>query len=125
MLVLILLGNYYYLSYIEVIGEQIFLHGFTISSLPLLTISIHSCIDLSQSFIAVGTSTNQLLGTCETLWEPDLEPEDLFETISQTLLSSVDRDALAGWGAHVYVITKEKVTKRLLRGMSSSWLILS
>jgi len=74
------------------------------------------CIDFSQSFIAAGTSTNQLLGTCETLWEPDLEPEDLFETISQTLLSSVDRDALAGWGAHVYVITKDNVTKRLLKG---------
>lgn len=66
-----------------------------------------------------GTSTNQLFGTCEALWEPDLEPEDLFETISQALLSSLDRDALAGWGAYVYVITKDKVIKRLLKGTSS------
>lgn len=45
-----------------------------------------------------------------------MEPEDLFETISQSLLNSVDRDALSGWGAHVYVITKDKVIKRLLKG---------
>jgi hypothetical protein len=43
-------------------------------------------------------------------------PEDLFETISQALLNAVDRDALSGWGAHVYVIEKDKVTKRLLKG---------
>ena len=44
------------------------------------------------------------------------EAEDLFETISQALLSAVDRDALAGWGAHVYIVEKDKVTKRLLKG---------
>ncbi|KAI4602747.1 proteasome core particle subunit beta 3 [Pestalotiopsis sp. 9143b] len=44
------------------------------------------------------------------------EPEDLFETISQALLNAVDRDALSGWGAHVYIIEKDKVTKRLLKG---------
>lgn len=31
-------------------------------------------------------------------------PEELFETISQALLSSVDRDCLSGWGGHVYVV---------------------
>ena len=44
------------------------------------------------------------------------EPEDLFETVSQALLNAVDRDALSGWGAHVYIIEKDKVTKRLLKG---------
>lgn len=43
-------------------------------------------------------------------------PEDLFETISQALLNAVDRDALSGWGAHVYIIENDKVTKRLLKG---------
>lgn len=32
------------------------------------------------------------------------EPEDLFETISQTLLNALDRDALSGWGAVVHVM---------------------
>jgi 20S proteasome subunit beta 3 len=43
-------------------------------------------------------------------------PDELFECISQALLSAVDRDALSGWGAHVYIIEKDKVTKRLLKG---------
>lgn len=31
-------------------------------------------------------------------------PEELFETVSQALLSGQDRDCLAGWGAVVYVV---------------------
>jgi len=73
------------------------------------------CINYAKDFIVAGTSTNQLFGTCESLWEPDLEPEELFETVSQALLNSMDRDALAGWGAHVYIITKDQVIKRLLK----------
>ena len=93
------------------------------------------CIDFAKDFIVSGTASDQLFGTCEGLWEPDLvrtlqyhpyssllilrasqEPDDLFETISQALLNAVDRDALSGWGAHVYIIEKDKVTKRLLKG---------
>jgi 20S proteasome subunit beta 3 len=101
------------------------------------------CIDFAKDFIVSGTASDQLFGTCEGLWEPDLvclprlyveirrrvqltrderltrliqAPEDLFETISQALLNAVDRDALSGWGAHVYIIEKDKVTKRLLKG---------
>lgn len=32
------------------------------------------------------------------------EPEELFEVISQALLSSVDRDCLSGWGGIVHVV---------------------
>lgn len=44
------------------------------------------------------------------------EPEDLFETISQALLNAVDRDAMSGWGAIVYIITPDKVTTHHLKG---------
>jgi 20S proteasome subunit beta 3 len=74
------------------------------------------CIDHAADFIVSGTASDQLHGLSENLWEPNLGPEDLFETISQVLLSAVDRDALSGWGAHVYIIEKDKVTKRLLKG---------
>lgn len=95
------------------------------------------CIDFAKDFIVSGTASDQLFGMCEGLWEPDLVsysslsvskifqntdgdviqgPDELFETISQALLSAVDRDALSGWGAHVYIIEKDKVTKRLLKG---------
>ncbi|KAF2645775.1 P-loop containing nucleoside triphosphate hydrolase protein [Massarina eburnea CBS 473.64] len=66
------------------------------------------CIDFAKDFIVSGTASDQLFGTCEGLWEPDLGPEDLFETVSQALLNAVDRDALSGWGAHVYIIEKDK-----------------
>jgi len=33
----------------------------------------------------------QLMGMCESMWKPDLEPEQLFETISQCLLAGADR----------------------------------
>ncbi|KAI9930898.1 proteasome core particle subunit beta 3 [Aspergillus wentii] len=74
------------------------------------------CIDFAKDFIVSGTASEQLFGTCEGLWEPDLSADDLFETISQALLSAVDRDALSGWGAQVYIIEKDKVTQRLLKG---------
>ena len=89
------------------------------------------CIDFAKDFIVSGTASDQLFGTCEGLWykgfntvlyldlltlRASQEPDDLFETISQALLNAVDRDALSGWGAHVYIIEKDKVTKRLLKG---------
>ncbi|KAK9239992.1 nucleophile aminohydrolase [Lipomyces kononenkoae] len=73
------------------------------------------CINFAKDFVVGGTSSDQLFGMCESLWEPNLEPDDLFETISQALLNAQDRDALSGWGAIVYVITKDKVVKRLLK----------
>ena len=45
-----------------------------------------------------------------------MNPEELFETVSQCLLSGVDRDALAGWGAVVHVISKDQVISRTLKG---------
>jgi 20S proteasome subunit beta 3 len=44
------------------------------------------------------------------------EAEDLFETISQTLLNAVDRDAYSGWGAVVtvlFVVLSRKMSFRL------------
>ena len=32
------------------------------------------------------------------------EPEELFETLAQCLLSGVDRDALSGWGGIAYIM---------------------
>ncbi|KAI8854424.1 proteasome beta 3 subunit-like protein [Chytridium lagenaria] len=61
-------------------------------------------------------SSIKMYGMCESLWEPELEPEELFETISQALLNAVDRDAISGWGAIVHVITPDTVITRTLKG---------
>jgi 20S proteasome subunit beta 3 len=69
----------------------------------------------AQDFILAGTSAQAMFGLAETLWRPNMNPDELFETISQTLLTAVDRDAIAGWGARVHIITKDKVITRDLK----------
>lgn len=93
------------------------------------------CLSFAKDFAVAGTASDELYGVAEGLWEPDLEPDDLFETISQTLLNAVDRNALSGWGAIVHIMlvftpiscdylqpltircrTKDKIITRRLRG---------
>lgn len=70
----------------------------------------------TDDFVVSGTSTPNMYGMCESLFRPDMEPDDLFETLAQALLASVDRDALSGWGGIVHIITKDGVTTRTLKG---------
>ncbi|XWS21660.1 hypothetical protein CRYUN_Cryun30bG0073500 [Craigia yunnanensis] len=60
--------------------------------------------ELAKDFVVAGTASESLYGACESMFKENMEPEELFETISQALLSSVDRDCLSGWGGHVYVV---------------------
>ncbi|KAL9264581.1 Proteasome subunit beta type-3-A-like protein, partial [Drosera capensis] len=64
--------------------------------------------ELAKDFVVAGTSSESLYGACEAMFKPNMEPEELFETVSQALLASVDRDCLAGWGGHVYVVKSSK-----------------
>lgn len=73
------------------------------------------CPMIATDFAVSGTCTEQMYGMCESLWVPDMTPDELFETTSQALLNAVDRDALSGWGAVVHLIEKDKVTTRTLR----------
>jgi len=80
-----------------------------------------SCSDLigaecfTDDFAVAGTSSENLYGMCESLYRPNMEPDELFETLSQALLAAVDRDALSGWGAVVHILTPEGVTSRTLK----------
>lgn len=62
------------------------------------------CRNEPEDFVVGGTCSAQLYGMCETLWEPDLSPTEIFETISQALINAMDRDAISGWGAIVTVM---------------------
>lgn len=70
----------------------------------------------ADDFVCSGTATGNLFGMCETLYKPDMGPEELFETLAQALLASVDRDALSGWGGVVHIITEKGVISRELKG---------
>ena len=52
---------------------------------------------------------------CETLWEPEMGPDQLSESISQALVNAVDRDASAGWGGEVHIIEKDKITTKKIK----------
>ncbi|KAK3108763.1 hypothetical protein FSP39_015147 [Pinctada imbricata] len=81
----------------------------------IASMDLIGCPMVTEDFVVSGTCSEQMYGMCESLWEPDLEPDDLFETISQALMNAVDRDAVSGWGGIVYVIEKDKVTIRELK----------
>jgi 20S proteasome subunit beta 3 len=86
-------------------GEP-FLSGMDLIGAPVST----------KDFVVTGTCTGNMYGMCETLFQPNMGPDQLFETLSQALLSSVDRDAMSGWGGVVHIITKDSVTTRELKG---------
>ena len=79
------------------------------------SLDLIGCPMVTDDFVVSGTCSEQMYGMCESLWEPNLAPDDLFETISQALMNAFDRDCMSGWGGVVYVIEKDKVTKRLLK----------
>lgn len=78
----------------------------------ICTMDLIGAVCFAKDFVVSGTCNESLYGMCESLWSPDLEPEDLFETISQALLASIDRDAYSGWGAVVHIITPDKIITR-------------
>ena len=69
-----------------------------------------------EDFVVSGTATANMLGMCETLWKKDMEAEELFETLSQCLLSAVNRDSLSGWGAVVHIVMMNDVITIELKG---------
>ena len=69
----------------------------------------------TDDFCVSGTCTPNLHGMCEALYRPDMNEDELFEVLSQSLLNAVDRDALSGWGAVVHIITPEGVRTRKLK----------
>ncbi len=69
-----------------------------------------------EDYVCSGTCSQSLHGMCEALWRPDMEPEELFETISQAMLSAADRDCLSGYGATVVLVTRDRIVQRVLHG---------
>lgn len=62
-----------------------------------------------------GTGSELLYGVAETFWKPNMGPDELCETISNCLLSALDRDSLSGWGAYVYILTPTQLTVKALK----------
>ncbi len=73
------------------------------------------CLTESGEFQVAGTSNELLYGTCEAFYKENMESDQLFETLSQCLVSAIDRDCLSGWGGVVYLMTPGKISVKRLK----------
>lgn len=73
------------------------------------------CITTPSSYVTGGSASYNLKGAAEALWEPGLDQDALFETMSQIMLSAVDRDCLSGWGCQVKIYTHDNIITRDLK----------
>lgn len=62
-----------------------------------------------KDFAVAGTCEESLYGICESIWRPNMNPDELFQCTAKALISAVERDSISGWGGIVYIITKDKV----------------
>merc|ERR1712070_1177426 len=69
----------------------------------------------TEDFAVSGTCTEYMYGACEALYKPNMKPDELFETLAQSLMSAVDRDCISGWGGVVHIITPTEVITRELK----------
>ncbi|CAE7203190.1 pup3 [Symbiodinium natans] len=83
------------------------------------------CLSTAEDFVVSGTTSDQLFGVCESFWRPGMNKDELFETLSQCLLSGVDRDCLAGWGGVVHIITPDEIITKKLKGRARLMALLS
>mmetsp|Transcript_31102 Transcript_31102/g.45949 ORF Transcript_31102/g.45949 Transcript_31102/m.45949 type:complete len:237 (-) Transcript_31102:807-1517(-) len=63
----------------------------------------------SNEFVSVGVASKSMYGTAEALWRPGLSPEELVQVCGKAFLSALERDCLSGYGAVLYLITKEGI----------------
>lgn len=63
----------------------------------------------SDAFVCAGAASNSIFGTAEALWEPGLDQEKLVKVCANAFLGALERDCLSGYGAVLYLITKDGV----------------
>jgi 20S proteasome subunit beta 3 len=70
----------------------------------------------STSFVCAGAASKSLFGTAEALWEPNMDRERLIEVCGKAFLTALERDCFSGYGAMVYLITKDGIIEYDLAG---------
>lgn len=95
----------------------------SISSLPqaiyrpyLCSMDMIGATSESKSFVCAGAASKSLFGTAEALWEPNMDRERLIEVCGKAFLSALERDCFSGYGAIVYLITKDGIVEYDLVG---------
>lgn len=63
----------------------------------------------SEAFVCAGVASKSMYGTAEALWRPGLKSDELAEVCGKAFLSALERDCLSGYGAVVYLMTKDGI----------------
>jgi len=63
----------------------------------------------AKSFACSGAATKSLFGMAESMWRPDMTSTDLVNVCGTAFLRAIERDCLSGYGALVYLITKDGI----------------
>lgn len=63
-----------------------------------------------ERFECAGTGSEELMAICEANYREGMEAEELGFKLHQIITSACDRDMYSGWGAVVYLVTKDGVS---------------
>uniref|UniRef100_G3TSB1 Uncharacterized protein n=1 Tax=Loxodonta africana TaxID=9785 RepID=G3TSB1_LOXAF len=72
-------------------------------------------LDLIACPMLTDCCAEQMYGMWESLWQPNMDPGHLFETVSQAMLNAMDRDAASRMEVIVHITEKDKITTRTLK----------
>lgn len=63
-----------------------------------------------ERFECAGTGSEELMAICEAYYREGMEEEELSFKLHQIITAACDRDMYSGWGAVVYMVTKDGVS---------------
>ena len=63
-----------------------------------------------ERFECGGTGSEELMAICEAYYREGMESEELGHKLHQIITSASDRDMYSGWGAVVYIVSKDGIS---------------
>ena len=63
-----------------------------------------------ERFEVAGTGSEELVAICEAYYREGMEKDELAHKLHQIITAASDRDMYSGWGAVVYIVSKDGVS---------------
>ena len=82
----------------------------------LCSLDMIGATSTSREFVCAGAASKSLYGAAEAAFQPDLDSERLLEICGRCFISALERDCLSGYGATLYLITREGIDEYELAG---------
>ncbi|ELK00961.1 Proteasome subunit beta type-3 [Pteropus alecto] len=81
----------------------------------ICSLDLIGCPMVTDNFVVRGTYTKQKYMMCKSIWEISMDPEHLFEAISQVMPNAMDQDVESGMGVIVHISEEDKITTKILK----------